>query len=92
MPKPYSKSKSKSSGDEEEDRFQLSKNRFLTVAPFKGKVRIDVREFYLNDEGQRRPGKKGISLSKEEWEKLKDQIPEIDEKIKKTSGSDSESD
>lgn len=74
---------------DQEHRFPLSKNRFVTVSEFKGRVRVDVREFYLNDNGDRKPGKKGISLSREEWDKLKDQMHDIDKAIKK---KDAESD
>lgn len=67
-------------------RFPLSNKRFLTVSEFKGRVRIDIREFYLNDKGERKPGKKGISLSRDEWDKLKDQMDDIEKTIKKMDG------
>ena len=41
---------------------------------------MDIREFY-NDKGEMKPGKKGIALSKENWNKLKDYINVIDEAI-----------
>ena len=83
-------------GDSEEAvRFELSKNRFATVSEFKGKVRVDIREFYMTDEGERKPGKKGISLSMDEWKKLTSQVDDIEKKIKEIGGgtitSDSDS-
>ncbi len=71
--------------------FQLSNNRYVTVSEFRNKVRVDIREFYMNDEGQKKPGKKGISLSLDEWKKLKDMVGKIDKAIKKSDSSSSES-
>lgn len=77
---------------EDELRFSLSNNRFVTISQFKQKVRVDIREFYVTAEGERRPGKKGISLSLDEWKKLKEQMDEIETAIKKESGDLSDSD
>ena len=62
--------------------FQLNKNRFVSISEFRGQVRVDIREFYFDDNGDRRPGKKGISLSMDEWNKLKSHLPKIDKAIK----------
>jgi len=43
-------------------------------------VKIDIREFYEKD-GQPLPGRKGISLSVDQWNKLKEVMGEIDEAI-----------
>ncbi|KAI2796892.1 Ssb-c31ap [Blomia tropicalis] len=66
---------------EMKDSVKLSKNRYLTVSTFKNKVRVDIREYYVADNGKRRPGKKGISLSLDEWGKLKDNMDTIQTKI-----------
>lgn len=71
---------------QEEARFSLSNNRFLTVSLFKNKVRVDIREYYMDDKGERRPGKKGISLSLDEWKKMKEQLGDIEKDIKKKGG------
>ena len=39
----------------------------MTVDIFNGSVMIGIREFYEKD-GAKLPGKKGISLSKDQWE------------------------
>jgi len=76
----------------EDSKFELSKNRFVTVSTFKNKVKIDIREFYLDDSGERKPGRKGISLSLEEWNKMKSSMEDIDKSIKKFTGDSSSSD
>lgn len=75
-------------GESQDVKFKLSNNRFVSVGAFKGKVRVDIREYYLDDKGEKKPGKKGISLSMEEWDKLKDIISDVD---KAAGKSDSES-
>ncbi|RWS12920.1 activated RNA polymerase II transcriptional coactivator p15-like protein [Dinothrombium tinctorium] len=78
-----------SASGEDEKKFQLSNNRFVTVSQFRHKTRIDIREYYVTDDGVRKPGKKGISLSLQEWKKLKEQMDEIEKAIVKC---DSDSD
>ena len=39
--------------------FQLSKTRFVNVREFRGKVLVDIREYYNNSDGDLKPGKKG---------------------------------
>ena len=45
----------------------LGRDRRVTVDIFNGSVIIGIREFYEKD-GAKLPGKKGISLSKDQWE------------------------
>lgn len=68
--------------DDENDVFDLGKNRKVTVREFKGKTLIDIREFY-NKDGKELPGKKGIALSGEQWRKLLDYADEINEAVAK---------
>ena len=70
--------------------FDLASNnkRRATVSKFKGQIRVDIREFYIdntaasgsggNGETRLLPGKKGISLSLQEYESFKMQIAAID--------------
>lgn len=67
-----------------EHMFQLSRMRFATVSEFRGNVMVGIREFY-DAGGELKPGKKGISLTKEQWTRLKEQIDEIDDAIKEFS-------
>ncbi|XP_022333591.1 activated RNA polymerase II transcriptional coactivator p15-like isoform X2 [Crassostrea virginica] len=75
---------SSSKGPGGEHMFQLSKMRFATVSEFRGNVMVGIREFY-DAGGELRPGKKGISLTKEQWTRLKEQIDEIDDAVKEFS-------
>ena len=38
---------------------QLSSKRFVNVRVFNGKVLVDIREYWYDDSGTRKPGKKG---------------------------------
>ncbi|XP_074707467.1 activated RNA polymerase II transcriptional coactivator p15-like [Strix uralensis] len=70
-------------GSEEEGMFQIGKMRYVRVSCFKGKVLVDIREFYADKEGSMKPGRKGIALSAEQWNQLKEIVPEIDAAVKK---------
>ncbi|KAG6878823.1 hypothetical protein C0992_007444 [Termitomyces sp. T32_za158] len=56
----------------------LGKKKRATVRSFKGTPLIDIREFYGN-EGDEKPGKKGISLTVEQWETLKKSTEILDD-------------
>ncbi|GAB9463928.1 hypothetical protein Gpo141_00001374 [Globisporangium polare] len=58
--------------------FTLSSKRRISVRFFRAAVLIDLREFYDQD-GMSKPGKKGISLSKEQWESLCEVQEEVSE-------------
>lgn len=62
----------------------------MTVSEFKSRTRIDIREYYTDEDGDRRPGKKGISLSMEEWKKIVDNLDQIKMWIKEISDDDSD--
>ncbi|XP_010192610.1 PREDICTED: activated RNA polymerase II transcriptional coactivator p15-like, partial [Mesitornis unicolor] len=70
-------------GSEEEGMFQIGKMRYVKVSCFKGKALVDIREFYVDKEGSMKPGRKGIALSAEQWNQLKEIVPEIDAAVKK---------
>ncbi|KAF8798704.1 PC4-domain-containing protein [Phlegmacium glaucopus] len=55
----------------------LGKKKRATVRSFKGTPLLDIREFYGAD-GQEKPGKKGISLTLDQWEALRESASTID--------------
>ena len=62
--------------------FELAAKRRVTVRKFKGTTLIDIREFW-EDSGDLKPGKKGISLSVEQWDALKGLTEKIDGEIER---------
>ncbi|ALO60291.1 hypothetical protein CNA01205 [Cryptococcus deneoformans JEC21] len=70
--------------DDGEEFFKLSEYRRLTVRTFKGKTLVDIREMYKDkSSGALKPGSKGISLTAEQWEILRNNIQNVDEMVKK---------
>ncbi|KAL2521258.1 RNA polymerase II transcriptional coactivator KIWI [Forsythia ovata] len=59
---------------------ELSKNRKVSVRSWNGRVVVDIREFYYKD-GKEMPGKKGISLTMDQWKVLRDHVDEIDQEV-----------
>ncbi|KQK79316.1 activated RNA polymerase II transcriptional coactivator p15 [Amazona aestiva] len=74
---------SKQSSSTDENMFQIGKMRYVSVRDFKGKVLIDIREYWMDQEGEMKPGRKGISLNPEQWNQLKEQISDIDDAVRK---------
>lgn len=66
--------------DDKEPTWVLQGKKLVKVREFKGKVYVDIREFYEKN-GELLPGKKGISLTPELWRKLLSLGDEINETI-----------
>lgn len=58
----------------------LDQYKRLSIRKFKGKLLIDIREFYPS-EGEMKPGRKGIALSLDNWNKISEQVDFINECI-----------
>ncbi|KAH8827999.1 activated RNA polymerase II transcriptional coactivator p15-like protein [Flagelloscypha sp. PMI_526] len=72
-------------GDNGESYIELGKMKRLSVTSFKGKLYVNIREFYTDKgSGEVKPGKKGIMLTTEQWDILKVGINDIDELIAST--------
>ena len=69
----------------EEERFSLGENSecMVTVTPFMGKLKVDVRQFYIVGNGKIEPGKSGIVLEIEEIYNLVELIPQIKRSIER---------
>nr|NP_001299062.1 RNA polymerase II transcriptional coactivator [Papilio xuthus]BAM18689.1 single stranded-binding protein c31A [Papilio xuthus] len=74
------KAKMGSRTEDKEPTWVLQGKKLVKVRTFKGKVYVDVREFYEKN-GDLLPGKKGISLTPEQWRKLLSLGNEINETI-----------
>ena len=59
----------------------------VSVTEYGGKLVVDLRRFFQLPTGAWHPTKKGVSLSPEEWEKLKSVVYNIDHAIKQHSNS-----
>ncbi|ESQ40850.1 hypothetical protein EUTSA_v10014921mg [Eutrema salsugineum] len=70
------------SSDESDDIVvcNISKNRRVSVRNWNGRIWIDIREFYVKD-GKTLPGKKGISLSVDQWNTLRNHAGDIDKAL-----------
>ena len=58
----------------------------ISVSEFNGGVIVDIREWY-GDAIDPKPGKKGLALKAEEWNMLKQAMPEIDAELKRLQDS-----
>ena len=67
----------------EEEHFLLGEksNCMVMVTPFMGKVNVYILQFYINRNGERKPGKSGITLELEEFEELVKLIPKVQDSI-----------
>ncbi|XP_053458103.1 activated RNA polymerase II transcriptional coactivator p15-like [Nycticebus coucang] len=78
-----SSKQSSRSSSRDDDMFQIGKIRYFSVWDFKGKNLIDIREYWMDLEGEKKPGRKGISLNPEQWSQLKELISDIDDAVRK---------
>ncbi|KXJ91056.1 transcriptional Coactivator p15-domain-containing protein [Microdochium bolleyi] len=67
--------------DEGNSFWTLSANRRVGISNFKGKVLINIREYYTDAAGDMKPGKKGISLSLEQYASLVNAIPSLNAEL-----------
>lgn len=72
--------KSKPSASPKEFAINLTGKKRVQVSQFKGKTLVGIREYYEKD-GALLPGKKGISLTTDDWRLLKEAICDIDAAI-----------
>ena len=65
----------------QEERFFFGEksNHMVTVTPFMGKLKLHIRQFYMNEKGEKKPGKNGIVL--DEFEALVKVVPKVQDSI-----------
>ncbi|CAH6778301.1 unknown_gene_5044 [Phodopus roborovskii] len=62
-------SSKQSSSSRDDNMFQIGKMRYI--------------KYWMDSEGEMKPGRKGISLNMEQWSQLKEQISDIDDTVRK---------
>ncbi|KAG0354693.1 transcriptional Coactivator p15-domain-containing protein [Gamsiella multidivaricata] len=62
--------------------FELGPKKRLTVRSWQKNTLIDFREYYTDKGGESKPGKKGISLTTEQFQYILDHASEINRAIK----------
>ncbi|KAK3912295.1 Putative RNA polymerase II transcriptional coactivator [Frankliniella fusca] len=72
----------KSKSGKEEPKWHLGNKKFVKVNEFNGKPYVHIREHYEKD-GELLPGKKGIALNAENFQKLKEILSEVEEELSK---------
>lgn len=60
--------------------FEISGKKRCTLRVYNGTPLVDIREYY-DKNGEMMPGKKGISLTKAQWEALSSRVDVISEKL-----------
>ncbi|KAF9147198.1 hypothetical protein BGX20_006718, partial [Mortierella sp. AD010] len=59
----------------------LGSKKRLCVRSWRKQTLIDIREFYYDENGDPKPGKRGISLTKDQFQYIVDNIDEINKAI-----------
>ncbi|GAA6019668.1 hypothetical protein JCM11491_004873 [Sporobolomyces phaffii] len=67
--------------DKDETYFDLGGTRRATVRKYRNNIQVDIRETYSKDGQEGLPGKKGISLSLDQFDRLKKCFQAIDAAI-----------
>lgn len=67
--------------------WEISKARRVTLSEYRGKKMVGIREYYEKD-GEMLPGKKGISMTLEQYGVLVSLLPGIESELKKGGISD----
>ncbi|KAG7288525.1 hypothetical protein NEMBOFW57_004878 [Staphylotrichum longicolle] len=62
--------------------WEVGSNRRISASQFKGATLINIREYYTAPDGDLRPGKKGISLSLDQYKALLKIIPELNAELR----------
>ena len=67
----------------EEECFFLGEksNHMATVTPFMGKIKVHIRQFYVNQNGEKKPGKNGIVLELDRFDALAKLVSKVQDSI-----------
>ena len=59
----------------------VNSNYMVTVTPFDGNLKVHIKQFYVNNNGEMKAGRIRITLSVEEFNKLVKLIPKVQDSI-----------
>ncbi|KAK4201646.1 transcriptional Coactivator p15-domain-containing protein [Triangularia verruculosa] len=62
--------------------WELGNNRRVGASKFKNATLVNLREYYTAPDGELRPGKKGISLSIDQYKAFLKAIPQLNEELR----------
>lgn len=62
--------------------FNIQETRKATIRTLKGKVFVDLREHYFDKNGKSCPGKKGLCLTDDQFERIIEMAVDIKQAIK----------
>ena len=67
----------------QEECFSLGENsnRMVTVMPVNANLKVHIRQFYVNENGEMKASRVGVTLSVEEFDELVKLIPQIQDSI-----------
>ena len=67
----------------QEERFSLGENSnyTVTVTPFNTNLKVHIRQFYVNENGEMKTSRIGFTLSVEEFNELVNLIPKVQDSI-----------
>ena len=67
----------------QEERFSLGENsnHMVTVTPFNANLKVHIRQFYVNESGEMKANRVGVTLSVQEFDELVKLIPKIQDSI-----------
>ena len=67
----------------QEERFSLGENNncMVTVTPFNANLKVHIKQFYVNKNGEMKASRIGVTLSVEEFNELVKLIPKVQDSI-----------
>lgn len=86
----FSAKESSNSSSSNDTVIELDKKKQITVRKFNNINLVDIREFYIDKESnEKKPGKKGISLTEETWLKLIQSAGQVQDALDSLNGVES---
>lgn len=67
-----------------EKNFEITEGVFCTVSEFRGKMRVDIRKWYQNKDGEWKGTPKGINLTLEQWDDFVASFEDIQNFVKES--------